>query len=125
MPLTDASASSGALRIRATLPNSTSRRVFKTGPMPGTNRFGPADSILEQERQWSMSTGVAWEWFDKGGPLESRGERRALIVRFLDTPALEPTEDGARLQLALPPGSYATEVLRELGVEVPRDRRGA
>jgi tRNA pseudouridine13 synthase len=96
-----------------------------TGPMPGTTRFGPADSILEQERHWSVSTGVAWEWFDKGGPLESRGERRALIVRFLEDPALDPTEQGVRLQLALPPGSYATDVLRELGVEVPRDRRGA
>ena len=39
--------------------------------------------------------------------------------------ALEPTGQGVRLQLALPPGSYATEVLRALDVEVPRDRRGA
>jgi tRNA pseudouridine13 synthase len=97
--------------------------LFATGPMPGTSRFVPAPAIGEQERRWSASTGIAWEWFEKGGPLESRGERRPLVVRFLESPELETTEHGLWLRLALPPGSYATEVLRGLGVEVPRDRR--
>jgi tRNA pseudouridine13 synthase len=97
--------------------------LFATGPMPGSARFGPAPAVREQERRWSASTGIAWEWLDRGGPLESRGERRPLVVRFLEAPEVEATEAGARLRLALPPGSYATEVLREVGVEVPRDRR--
>jgi tRNA pseudouridine13 synthase len=96
--------------------------VAATGPLPGQLRLRPDPAIDEEERAWSADTGVCWEWFEKGAPLESRGERRPLVIRFVEPPELAAEPGGARLVFALPRGSYATEVLLCVGVEVPEER---
>jgi tRNA pseudouridine13 synthase len=94
------------------------KELFTTGPLPGSSRLQPAAEILAQEQAWSAETGIPWSAFAVGAPLESHGERRALIIPFLETPNL----DGSRLSFALGSGSYATVVLEALGVTVPNER---
>ena len=112
--------------------------VFATGPLPGSDRFLPDEAVLEAERAWSASCEIDWSWLDRGGPLESPGDRRPLVVPLLDAPSVAPlaraprTEaaalhepEGIQLEIALPAGAYATQLLRAVGVEVPADRAEA
>ena len=96
--------------------------VLTTGPLPGSSRLTPDEAIDAQERRWSEETEIDWSWFERRGPLESRGDRRALVAHFLEPPVLEPAPGGARIRFALPKGSYATELLASVGVELPEDR---
>jgi tRNA pseudouridine13 synthase len=93
-----------------------------TGPLPGFDVYAPSAAVAAEERAWSASTGVDWNAFAKGAPLASPGERRALVVPFLEAPELEPNAGALWLRFALPPGSYATEVLTQLGVAIPERR---
>ncbi len=100
--------------------------IALTGPLPPLTREPrAADAVREaEERAWSASCAVDWSSFERGRPLESPGERRPLVVRLRDEPTLASDAAGeARLELALPAGCYATEVLATLGVAVPADRR--
>jgi tRNA pseudouridine13 synthase len=106
----DARAAPGRLEIAA------------TGPLPGFDAYAPSPAIAAEERAWSAATGVDWSFFERGRALASPGDRRALIVSFLEPPELAPDADVVRLGFALPAGSYATEVLTEIGVEVPERR---
>ena len=65
-----------------------------------------------------------WAGFNKEGALASPGDRRAMVVPFIDAPTLEPDGDVTWLEFALPAGSYATEVLAQSGIRVPEDRSG-
>lgn len=98
-----------------------------TGPLPGSRVRRPGRSLDASEREWSRSTEIDWSWLEEGGALESPGARRALVIGFSEAPSLEvEVEEGrVRLRFALPPGGYATEVLRALGVSVPADRAGS
>jgi tRNA pseudouridine13 synthase len=91
--------------------------VFATGPLPGEDAFAPSPEVLAEERRWSAAAGVEWAWFDAKSPLASPGARRELVVPFVEPPALELAGDLAWLSFALPPGSYATELLTQCGVE--------
>jgi tRNA pseudouridine13 synthase len=90
--------------------------VFATAPLPGPDAYAPSAEVDTEERRWSASTEVDWAWFDGDGPLASPGDRRELVVPFLEAPRLEVSGDVAWLELALPPGSFATEVLTQCGV---------
>src|SRR5258706_1226620 len=90
--------------------------VFATGPLPGPEAYAPSPAVDTAERRWSANAGVDWAWFDGDGPLASPGDRRELVVPFLEAPRLETAGDVAWLALALPPGSFATEVLTQCGV---------
>jgi tRNA pseudouridine13 synthase len=100
-----------------------SLEIFATGPLPGSEMYAPSAAIAAEERAWSAATGVDWGAFARGSPLASPGDRRALVVRFLEPPQLETDAQTLWLGFALPAGSYATEVLSQLGVEVPDRRR--
>jgi tRNA pseudouridine13 synthase len=89
--------------------------VFATGPLPGPDAYLPSPEIDGEERRWSEGARVDWRWFDEG-PLASPGDRRELVVAFLEPPRLEREGEVSWLELALPPGSYATEVLSQCGV---------
>jgi tRNA(Glu) U13 pseudouridine synthase TruD len=93
--------------------------VRATGPLPGPARRLPDAHVLAEEREWSARTGVDWSWFERGAVFESAGERRPLVVVCVEPPVLR----GSELCFALPSGSYATELLAELGIAVP-ERRG-
>jgi tRNA pseudouridine13 synthase len=99
--------------------------AFTTGPLPGSARLRPAPAVLAEERAWSAATGLDWAWLERGGALESPGERRSCIVP-LRAPATLVDDGPGRwwLNVALPAGSYATALLAELGVAVPEDRAG-
>nr|MBA3683930.1 tRNA pseudouridine(13) synthase TruD [Planctomycetota bacterium] len=97
--------------------------AFATGPLPGDARMQPEPAVLAEEHAWSAATGVDWSWFSGSAPLASPGERRPLLFVFKEPPRFEPGEP-AWLEFALPSGAYATEVLDQLGVAIPADRRG-
>ena len=90
--------------------------VFATGPLPGPDAYAPSPEVDTEERHWSAAADVDWRWYDGGGPLASPGDRRELVVPFLEAPRLELDGDVVWLELALPPGSFATEVLTQCGV---------
>ncbi len=96
--------------------------IFASGPLPGSEMYAPSAAVAAEERAWSASTGVDWGAFANGRPLASPGDRRALLVPFLEAPQLETDPQTLWLRFALPAGSYATEVLTQLGVEVPERR---
>ena len=90
-----------------------------TGPRPGHDLFAARAPAAEDELTWSASADVDWTWFDERGPLASPGDRRTLVVPFLEPPALVSEAGAHWLRFALPAGSYATEVLEQLGVALP------
>lgn len=90
--------------------------VFATAPLPGPDAYAPSAEVDTEERRWSAGADVDWGWFDADGPLASPGDRRELVVPFLEAPRLEVAGDVAWLELALPPGSFATEVLSQCAV---------
>jgi tRNA pseudouridine13 synthase len=96
--------------------------VVATGPFPGADVFRPARAIELEEREAAAPLGIDWAWLEQGGRLQSPGERRALVVPLLEKPALETDGDRVWLSFALPPGSYATELLTQVGVELPARR---
>ena len=103
-----------------------SLEVFATGPLPGKGRPAPSDEVAAEERAWAEACAIPWEWFAADGPLRSRGARRPLLLRFVEPPRLEAlAEDRLQLSMALPAGSYATELLSELGVALPAARGAA
>jgi tRNA(Glu) U13 pseudouridine synthase TruD len=98
--------------------------AFTTGPLPGESRLRPAPDRDAQERAWAQSTGIDWSCFDHGGELRSPGERRNLVVPLRAEPSIETDGDITWINLSLTPGSYATEALSQIGIELPTDRRG-
>lgn len=94
-------------------PRADSFEISPSGPMPGPKMAVPDGepralevAALEElgvdpDRFWDLPFGVA------------AGERRPLRIPVTEC-AAEAVEGGLRLQFALPRGSYATSVLREL-----------
>jgi tRNA(Glu) U13 pseudouridine synthase TruD len=90
-----------------------------TGPLPGHDLYAASAECAADERAWSAAADVDWSWFEARAPLASPGDRRTLIVPFVEPPSLVSASDAHWLRFALPPGSYATEVLEQLGVALP------
>jgi len=112
-----------ATNVRAA-PGSLDARM--TAPLPGATGIKPAPAVEAEERAWSAPTGVDWAWFDDKQPLNSPGERRPVVISFRAAPTITVGAQGAPtwLEFSLPSGAYATEVLAQLGITVPEDRRG-
>jgi tRNA(Glu) U13 pseudouridine synthase TruD len=102
--------------------------AFATGPLPGTSRLQPSPDVLAEEQTWAdadpHSSGIRWSWFTRSEPLESPGERRPLLMAFREPPTIAIDGDTTWLSFALPSGGYATEVLSQVGIAIPADRRG-
>jgi tRNA pseudouridine13 synthase len=92
--------------------------VFATGPLPGPDMYAPGPEVTREERAWSAAAGFDWATFSDESPLASPGDRRELVVPFLELPRLEraDSEGVTWLEFALPPGAFATEVLTQCGV---------
>jgi tRNA pseudouridine13 synthase len=92
--------------------------VFATGPLPGPDMYAASPDVLREERAWSAAAGFDWDAFAGDSPLASPGDRRELVVPFLEPARLEePDAAGVTaLEFALPPGAFATEVLTQCGV---------
>ena len=107
----------------AEAPRAAAFEISPTGPMFGRKMMEPGGKVLELERQVLAAEGLSPESFDLGGALGMDGERRPLRVPLMEH-ALGRDDDGLLLEFALPRGSYATAVLREVMKSAP-DGHGA
>jgi tRNA pseudouridine13 synthase len=89
--------------------------ISATGPLPGPDAMRASGAVAEAERAAIAATGVDPARLEAAGTRPS-GDRRPLRVR-LSNPELESgfDEHGPYVRVAfdLPPGAYATVVLRE------------
>jgi tRNA pseudouridine13 synthase len=85
--------------------------VSPAGPMFGHKLKPAAGVAAEREARVLAGAGLDLADFARGGG-EAEGTRRAARLRV--EPVLTPAEDGYLACFELPPGSYATVVLREL-----------
>jgi len=93
----------------------TSLRVSPTGPLPGRKVRLPRSDALDLEQEVLERCGL------DSGALAScsvRGARRALRVPVAEL-LLEPVSASmVALAFTLPPGSYATELMRQIDIDV-------
>ncbi len=86
--------------------------VSPTGPMFGPKMRRPDGDPARRETQVLSAAGLDVAAFDLGGR-ETEGTRRSLRVRPRE-PVIEAAAGGLRVCFSLPPGAYATSVLREI-----------
>jgi tRNA pseudouridine13 synthase len=98
--------------------------AFATAPLPGATCRHGDEASLAAEQAWSAETGIAWDWFAKGTPLESPGTRRPVVVPLRAEPTVTEQDNHLRVEISLPAGAYATEALAQMDIAVPLDRRG-
>jgi tRNA pseudouridine13 synthase len=84
-----------------------------SGPMPGPEMPRPGGDVAGLEDAALAELGIGAEAFDDLPFRLARGERRPLRVPVTEVDAAA-VDQGLRLRFALPRGSYATSVLREL-----------
>lgn len=94
-------------------PRAASFELSPSGPMPGPKMTPPSGEALAIEQRVMAAMDLSIEPFAKLPFGLARGERRPLRVPITDAEARQ-TERGLQLQFALPRGSFATSVLREL-----------
>ena len=87
--------------------------ISASGPMFGCRMKQPAGKPQELEREILETMLLAPDDFDMPGGLRLEGERRPLRVQ-LNNVAFRLDGDCLQLEFALPKGSYATSVLREI-----------
>ena len=88
--------------------------ISTTAPLPGYKVRQPGVQVQQQEQAWAAVSDIAWSCFEKGAVFASPGERRRLLVQFLQEPVFDATNQ--ELRFALPAGSYASTVLDALQV---------
>lgn len=87
--------------------------ISATGPMFGCTMMQPEGAQQELEQRLLAEQGVTLEDFNLSGGLKMEGERRALRVPLKEV-ALHGEGEDLLVEFALPRGSYATSVLREI-----------
>lgn len=87
--------------------------ISASGPMFGCRMIHPEAGPLEIEDEILEAAGVGPDDFDLPGGLRLEGERRPLRVP-LEALSFIREGDCLRLEFALPKGSYATSLLREI-----------
>ncbi len=95
-------------------PRADAFEISPSGPL-----FGPYTPLAEElpgamERQVLEGAGVTLEDFGRPEAGRQPGARRPLRVPLLEEPLIEPGVEGVLLRFALPSGSYASVVLREI-----------
>jgi len=97
----------------------TERRLVTSAPMPGPDAPMAEGDLRDEEESWLCGGGFASADFGADRPLRSPGERRPLLVPFLEAPRWEAADV---LTFALPSGSYATTVLEAAGIDAQAHR---
>jgi tRNA pseudouridine13 synthase len=87
--------------------------ISASGPMFGCKMKRPEGAVWDLEHEVMEQAGVDLPLFDMPGGLRMEGERRPLRVPLHET-AYTREGDLLRLEFALPKGSYATSVVREI-----------
>jgi tRNA pseudouridine13 synthase len=95
-------------------PRADAFEISPSGPL-----FGPKSPLAEGEpgvceRAVLNEAEVTVEDFGRREAGQQQGARRPLRIAFLEAPAVEREADGVVLVFALPAGSYATVVVREI-----------
>lgn len=90
------------------------REASPTGPMFGRSMDRPAGEADAREEAVLAGASLDRAFFDRVGPL-AEGTRRVARV-FVEGLAVEAEGDALVFRFALPPGAYATVVMREFGV---------
>ncbi|MFM7297158.1 MAG: tRNA pseudouridine(13) synthase TruD, partial [Planctomycetota bacterium] len=91
--------------------------ISASGPLFGTRMSAPAGRPLEVEQAVLAEAGHAAEAFARHGPLQWQGSRRPLRFPLGEASCEAGREEHGEfleLRFSLPPGCYATSVLREL-----------
>jgi tRNA pseudouridine13 synthase len=97
----------------AEMPRAECFEISASGPMFGSRMKQPQGAVLELEQAVLASTGISADSFDCGGGLRLEGERRPVRVPLGEV-SVHQEGDCLTLGFALPKGSYATSVLREI-----------
>ena len=93
-------------------PRLTRFEISPAGPMFGHRMPPAAGEAAAREERLLQAEGIALEDFARRGRGEAGGARRA--ARLPVAVELEPVPEGYAARFELPPGAYATVVLREL-----------
>lgn len=97
-----------------TQPRCRAFEISPSAPVLGTKSILAEGEPGENERRVLAENRVGPEDFDVGGGLNATGQRRSMRLPLRDV-ALEPVDEtGYVLRFSLPPGSYATSVMREI-----------
>jgi tRNA pseudouridine13 synthase len=92
--------------------------ISPTGPIFGTRVIEPAGEVARREQQALEARGVDLDRMQVPRGIRLRGARRTLRVRPTGA-GFRPAADGFWLDFELPPGSYATVLLRNVLGEEP------
>jgi tRNA pseudouridine13 synthase len=95
------------------LPRAAAFEISASGPMFGSRMKQPGGEVLAMEDQILEDEGIRGNDFDLGGGLNMEGQRRPLRIPLEEAVCLLDG-DALQLEFALPKGSYATSVLREI-----------
>jgi tRNA pseudouridine13 synthase len=99
--------------VAAETPRAAAFEISPTGPLFGSRMTLPAGAVLERESRILAAEELTLEDFNLPDKSRMEGERRPLRVPLSD-PLVESDPEGLVLSFALPKGSYATAVLREV-----------
>ncbi len=94
-------------------PRAAEFEISASGPMFGCKMKNPTGTPLELEQGVLAEAGLSPDDFDLGSGLRMEGERRPLRVPLSES-SFKVEGGNALLEFALPKGSYATSVLREI-----------
>jgi tRNA pseudouridine13 synthase len=99
----------------AEAPRADAFEISPTGPIFGTRVRGPAGAVAERERAVLAAHGLDPERLRAPPGIRLRGARRALRV-CPEQASLRHDGDRLRVSFVLPPGSFASVLLEELGL---------
>ncbi|MHC4341619.1 MAG: tRNA pseudouridine(13) synthase TruD [Planctomycetota bacterium] len=88
--------------------------ISPSGPIFGTHCPLAEEEPGRAERVALAETGLGQEDFDVGGGLRARGKRRSLRIPLRDIASESLEETAYRVEFTLPPGCFATVVMREI-----------
>ena len=95
--------------------------ISPSGAIFGPRMLQAAHGVGELENRILQESGVTSENFGRPEAEKQPGARRALRIALLEAPTVESDADGVVVRLALPPGAYASVVLREITGETTPD----
>ena len=99
-------------------PRADAFEISPTGPLVGRRMREPVGEVAELERRVLESSGLRAEALESRAMRPLTGQRRPLRFRLREAAAAAGSDERGpyvQLRFALPPGCYATAVLRELG----------
>ena len=104
--------------VAAEQPRHDRFEISPTGPLPGPKMLQPEGEIAELENTVLQELDLTPEVFGRMPHKTHEGARRPLRVP-VRSPEVEVVDAGLQVGFQLPPGCYATTVLRELLVRTP------